>query len=65
MLKNLSKIEGSNELTKSNQKSILGGITEYTSDCSPWSDGAACLTGFAHCPTGFCAGGVCSPSTGG
>lgn len=63
MLKNISNLGTS--LNKAEQKSIHGGLTPYTSSCGPASDGLACLTGFPHCPTGFCSGGVCSPSTNG
>ncbi len=67
MLKNLSKIQGSKDLTKQAQKSISGGFgpTPYVSHCGPGSDGLACLTGLPHCPTGRCATGVCSPDTNG
>ena len=63
MLKNISSLGSS--LNKKEQKSIVGGLTEYTSHCGPTSDGLACLTGFPHCPTGICSGGVCSPHTNG
>ena len=62
MLKNLKTIEGSKELTKNSQKNITGGLTAYVSSCHPVYEGAPCLTGFPHCPTGFCAGYVCSPT---
>ncbi|MEL6557051.1 MAG: hypothetical protein AAFQ94_02640 [Bacteroidota bacterium] len=67
MLKNLSNIQGSKDLTKTAQKSILGGfdLVEYVSHCGPSADGLNCLTGYPHCPTGVCAGGVCSPHTNG
>jgi len=65
MLKNISTL--GTALNKKEQKSIEGGWgpTEYASSCGPGNNGAACLTGLPHCPTGFCANGVCSPSTGG
>ena len=67
MLKKLSKIQGSKNLTKGAQKMILGGwdLVEYVSSCGPTSDGMDCLTGFSHCPVGKCSGYVCSPTTGG
>ncbi|WP_299610375.1 hypothetical protein [uncultured Aquimarina sp.] len=65
-MRKILKIEGIKQLNKNAQKSVLGGfITEYVSSCGPTSDGLACLTGFPHCPTGFCSGGVCSPTTNG
>lgn len=64
-MKTILKIQGITELGKAAQKKIAGGLTEYTSFCGVGSDGLACLTGFAHCPTGFCSGGVCSPTTNG
>ncbi len=65
MLKNISSL--GKVLNKTDQKSIEGGWgpTEYAANCGPGSNGVACLTGLPHCPTGFCSGGVCSPTTGG
>ncbi|MFC4633160.1 hypothetical protein ACFO3O_04535 [Dokdonia ponticola] len=64
MLKNISNL--GIHLNKTEQTSILGGFgpTEYVESCGPGTNGAACLTGLPHCPTGFCANGVCSPTTG-
>ena len=63
MLKNISRLGTS--LNKREQKTIIGGLTEYVTHCGVGSNGLACLTGLPHCPTGFCSGGVCSPSTNG
>lgn len=63
MIKNISSL--GKALNTTEQKSIKGGWgpTEYLESCGPGTDGYACLTGFPHCPTGFCTGGVCSPTT--
>lgn len=62
-MKEILKIQGIQQLNKNAQKEVIGGLTEYIDQCGPSTDGYACLTGFPHCPTGFCAGGVCSPTT--
>ena len=67
MLKSLSNIQGSKNITKTAQKAISGGfgLVEYLTHCGPASSGLNCLTGLPHCPTGVCSGGVCSPNTNG
>jgi hypothetical protein len=64
MLKNISSL--GTVLNRTEQKSIEGGWgpTEYLESCGSGSNGLACLTGLPHCPTGFCANGVCSPTAG-
>ena len=63
-MNNILKIQGIKKLSKNNQKNVLGGfLTEYIEHCGPGSNGFACFTGFSHCPTGFCSGGFCSPTT--
>lgn len=65
-MKKILKIQGIKELKKNAQRELRGGILpEYVASCSVGTNGLACLTGLPHCPTGFCANGVCSPSTGG
>lgn len=62
-MKEILKIQGIKKLDRNAQKELLGGITEYVESCGPGTNGLACLTGLPHCPTGFCANGVCSPTT--
>ena len=65
-MRKILKIEGIKELGKNAQKKLTGGfLTEYVANCGATSNGLACLTGLPHCPTGFCSGGVCSPTTNG
>ena len=65
-MRQILKIQGIKELNKNAQKELVGGfLTEYIESFSFATDGLACLTGLPHCPTGFCASGVCFPSTNG
>ncbi|MEL6557660.1 MAG: hypothetical protein AAFQ94_05705 [Bacteroidota bacterium] len=60
MIKQLKQINGTIDLSKSQQKAVNGGLNLYVSDCSPAVAGALC-----HAEGGYdgrCVGFVCSPN---
>lgn len=67
MLKKLSKIKGSKQLSKVYQKDIVGGfgLIRTVENCGPGANGLRCETGMPHCPLGTCYGFNCIPDTNG
>jgi hypothetical protein len=57
MLQNILKLKGVQELTKNEQKSINGGITQECANAI--STGAAIFKGGKPCPNGYIASGGC------